>query len=84
MHATCKRKFTALHYASANDKNEAVRLVKLDCEDRKLKNMRNCSFQTPFDVAMSKKTRASMMNLWKLRRWKTGACPYILVCEFDM
>ena len=66
MYATCKRKFTALHYASANDKNEVVRLlVKLDCEDRKLKNMRNCSFQTPFDVAMSKKTRASMMNLWE-------------------
>ena len=66
MYATCKRKFTALHYASANDKNEVVRLlVKLDCEDRKLKNMRNCSFQTPFDVAMSKKARASMMNLWE-------------------
>ena len=66
MYAVCKRKFNALHYASAHDKNEVVRLlVKLDCEDRKLKNMRNCSGQTPFDVAMSKKTRASMMNLWE-------------------
>ena len=66
MYAVCKRKFSALHYASANGKNEVVRLlVKLDCEDRKLKNMRNCSHQTPFDVAMSKKTRGSMMNLWE-------------------
>ena len=66
IYATCRRDYTALHYASSAGKDDVVRLlVKLDCEDRKLKSMTNRAHQKPFDVASNKKTREAMNNLWE-------------------
>ena len=66
LYATCKRGFTALHYAATRGNDEVVLLlVKLDCEDRKLKMMRNCAHQRPFDVASTRRTREAMINLWE-------------------
>jgi ankyrin repeat protein len=51
MYAVDYRKWTALHYASYNGKEQVVRLLcKYDDDENKLRNMKNSQGRTPKEI----------------------------------